>query len=214
MDAGHKSFRKPMEPKTGDGKLSGQAMEGANPFKLLQGYASDNTSKNDEENIPTNFDAEKGDFGSELRHETLREPNSKSKVESPTNVMQTDKLIHIVEVNSDKGEETVTIRDVSPQTKDSRNYDDSTGLESANLHKADARSNSSKLNVDEFGRLVREGVSDSDTSDSPSYAPRHARRTRKRSRSRSRTPHDRRSRRSPRRRKERRSRSHRFELDT
>lgn len=207
LDVGHKNFRKSSVPESGDGKLSGQAMEGANSFKLLQGYASDNTSKNDEENIPTNFDAEKGVFGSELRHETLREPNSKSKVESPGNVMQTDKVIHTVEVVSDKGEETVTIRDVSPQTKDSRNYDDSAGLESANLHKADARSNSSKLNVDEFGRLVREGVSDSDTSDSPSYARRHARRTRKRSRSRSQSPHDRRRRRSPRRRKERRSRS-------
>lgn len=235
-----KNFRQPSVPvlnsESGDGKLSDQAMEGANPFKLLQGYASDNTSEKDEENLLMNVgshsandgstNAEKGcDVGSELRHESLTESNrhilSKSMVESPRNVMQTDELsvlTHIVDGVSDRshrGEEPVIIRDVSPQTKDSRNYDDSTGLESANLPKADARSNSSKLNVDEFGRLVREGVSDSDTSDSPRYARRHARRTRKRSRSRSRSPHDRRRRRrSPLRRKERRSRSRRFELDS
>ncbi|XP_057804989.1 uncharacterized protein LOC131020285 [Salvia miltiorrhiza] len=67
-----------------------------------------------------------------------------------------------------------------------------------------------KPKVDEFGRLIREDVSDSDTSDSPRHVRRHARRTRKRSRSqsRSRSPHDRRRRRrSPWRRNERRGRS-------
>ncbi|GLT25183.1 hypothetical protein SLA2020_003280 [Shorea laevis] len=62
----------------------------------------------------------------------------------------------------------------------------------------------SQLKVDEFGRLVREGASDSDSDDSH-YIRRHGRRGR--SRSRSRSPLGRR-RRSLRRRREKRSRSH------
>ncbi|XP_048228487.1 serine/arginine repetitive matrix protein 2-like isoform X1 [Ricinus communis] len=62
--------------------------------------------------------------------------------------------------------------------------------------------------IDEFGRLVREGASDSDSDDSR-HARRHSKRGRSRSRSRSRSPTGRRKRRrrSPRRRRENRSRS-------
>lgn len=63
----------------------------------------------------------------------------------------------------------------------------------------------SQLKVDEFGRLVREGASDSDSDDSH-YIRRHDRRGC--SRSQSRSPLGRR--RSPRRRREKRSRSHRY----
>lgn len=78
-------------------------------------------------------------------------------------------------------------------------------LESGKSQKEDARSTSTSLKVDEFGRLVREGASDSD-SDDVRYSKRRGKRGR--SWSRSRSPHDRR-RRSPRRRKEKRSRSRR-----
>lgn len=77
-------------------------------------------------------------------------------------------------------------------------------LESGKSQKEDARRTSTSLKVDEFGRLVREGASDSD-SDDVRYTKRHGKRGR--SWSRSRSPHDRR--RSPRRRKEKRSRSRR-----
>ncbi|KAI3454804.1 hypothetical protein Pfo_011467 [Paulownia fortunei] len=234
----HKNSSQPSVPvvyaETGYGKLSGQLMEGANPFKLLEGYASDNTSENEGENLlgdvsppslndgSTNFDAQKGcNFGSKLRLESLSESNkhmlSKSMIESPRNVMEADKssfatgIVGEVSDKSHRGQESVSIgNSVTLQPKDpSGNYDANIGLEGANIHKPDIKSNSTKLNVDEFGRLVREGVSDSDTSDSSHYTRRHARRARKRSssQSRSRSPHDRRRRRSPWRRKERRGRS-------
>lgn len=239
-----KNFSQPSGPvvysETGYGKLSGQFMEGANPFKLVQGYSSDNISENEDENLlrdvdlpsandgSTNSDAEKGrDIGSELRHESQSESNKhmlpKSMIESPRNVMEADKsssVTGMVEEFSDtshRGQEPVSVgTHIASQPKDSsRNFDDNIGLEGASLHKLDMKSNSNKLNVDEFGRLVREGVSDSDASDSPPYTRRHARRARKRSRSqsRSRSPHDRRRRRrSPWRRKERRGRSRRLEF--
>ncbi|XP_010258014.1 PREDICTED: serine/arginine repetitive matrix protein 2-like [Nelumbo nucifera] len=74
------------------------------------------------------------------------------------------------------------------------------------LHKEDTQQASTPLKVDEFGRLVREGASDSD-SDGSRY---DGRRKRGRSRSRSRSPPGRRRRRrsrSPWRRREKRSRS-------
>lgn len=70
------------------------------------------------------------------------------------------------------------------------------------------RLGSSPIKIDEFGRLVREGGSDSD-SDDLHYRRRHKSR-RSRNSSESRSPVDRRrGRRSPRRRRERRSRSRR-----
>ncbi|XP_043703999.1 uncharacterized protein LOC122654087 isoform X2 [Telopea speciosissima] len=72
------------------------------------------------------------------------------------------------------------------------------------LRKEDAKQDHTPLKVDEFGRMVREGASDSD-SDGPRYSARRG----KRGRSRSRSPQDwrRKRSRSPWRRKERRSRS-------
>lgn len=73
-----------------------------------------------------------------------------------------------------------------------------------------AKCESASLKVDEFGRLVREGSSASD-SDS-GYTNRHERRRKRgRSRNRSRSPLDRRRMRSSRRRQEKRSRSRRYQ---
>lgn len=67
---------------------------------------------------------------------------------------------------------------------------------------------STKLKVDEFGRLIKEGASESDSDGSPRYTRRRGKRDR--SRSRSRSPHNRRRKRSPWRRKDRRGRSRSF----
>ncbi|PIN07625.1 Transcription factor Abd-B, contains HOX domain [Handroanthus impetiginosus] len=204
----HKNFREPSVPETGCGKLSGQQMEGANPFKLLQGYASDNTSEHEGEHLlgdvsrpsindgSTNFDAEMG-------CNLVSKPDMKS---SSAN----DKVEEFFD-KTPGGQESVSVdTSLAHQPKDSSgNHDANIGIGGANFHKPDMKSNSTKLNVDEFGRLVREGVSDSETSDSSHYTRRHSRRARKRSRSqsRSRSPHDRRRRWSPWRRKERHGRS-------
>ncbi|KAK6123153.1 hypothetical protein DH2020_043101 [Rehmannia glutinosa] len=224
----HNNASQPSGPvvfaETGDVKLSGQLMESANPVNLLQGYASDNTSENEGENLlgdvsspalndgSTNFDAQRGcAFGSN------KHMRPKSMTESPRNVMEAEKssfATGTLEEFSDKshrGQESVTISSALQSKIPSRISDANIGIEGAKSHKQDMKSNPTKLNVDEFGRLVREGVSDSDTNDSPDYTRRHARRARNRSssQSRSRSPRDRRRRRSPRRRKERRGRSRR-----
>lgn len=225
----HKIFGQPggsvVHSETGYGELPGQVMEGENPIKVVHGYSSNNTSDEDENlgdvdlasinDLSTKSDAEKEhDFGSYLSHKSLSESNLLP--DSARNVMEADKLpipTGTVEGFSDRchrGQEPVSSGTyvAHPSKDSSRNYDENFGLEETSAHKPDMKSD--KLKVDEFGRLVREDVSDSDTSGSPPYARRHVRRARKRSRSqsRSRSPHDRRRRRrSPWRRKERRGRS-------
>ncbi|XP_073159502.1 uncharacterized protein [Henckelia pumila] len=158
------------------GKLSDQLMEAESPFKLLQGYVTDDGSENDVKSPRV-----------DIRHSN-KHPPSKSMV---------------VSFAPGKTEE---FSDRNLKNQESTRV--GTDLEDANIQKPNVRSNDAKSNIDEFGRLVREGVSDSDTSDSPRYTRRHGRRGRRQSRSqsRSRSPRDRR-RRSPFRRKERRRRS-------
>ncbi|KAK6123130.1 hypothetical protein DH2020_043126 [Rehmannia glutinosa] len=88
---------------------------------------------------------------------------------------------------SHRGQESATISSALQSKIPSRISDANIGIEGAKSHKQDMKSNPTKLNVDEFGRLVREGVSDSDTNDSPDYTRRHARRARNRSSSQSRS---------------------------
>ncbi|KAG6386043.1 hypothetical protein SASPL_154929 [Salvia splendens] len=221
-----------IHPEPGYGELPGQAMNDANPAKIVQGYSSNSTSENEEGNLEdvslpstsdatTNYYAEKGhDVGSEDSCKSLSKSNKhvlpESVNRSPINVMQADKLdittgvVSKLSDRSHKGQKSVSSGTYTArQSKDSlRNYDESVGIEDANAHKPDTKAEKPK--VDEFGRLIRENVSDSDLSDSPRHVRRHARRTRKRSRSqsRSRSPYDRRRRRrSPWRRKERCDRS-------
>ncbi|KAL6584110.1 hypothetical protein OROMI_003399 [Orobanche minor] len=217
---------------TGCGKLSGQLMEGANAFNLLQCYASDNISENEGESLSgdvsspapnggsTNFDAqEECSMGLKVRVDSLSVSNKhthpKPMIASPRNAMEADKFSSptgIVEEFSDtsrRGHGSITTSAALRSKDPSRSYDVSTDLEVAKFHKQDRKIDPPELRVDQFGRLIREGVSnsDSDASDSPRYTRRHARRSRKRSssRSRSRSPHDRR--RSPWRRNGRRGRS-------
>lgn len=81
-------------------------------------------------------------------------------------------------------------------------------LVSGESHMEDMKCSSTEPKVDEFGRLVRKGTSDSE-SDDLRYS--RTRGKRARSRSRSRSPQGRRKR-SPRRRREKRSRSRRYEF--
>ncbi|KAL6497334.1 hypothetical protein OROGR_029263 [Orobanche gracilis] len=218
---------------TGCGELSGQIVERADAFNLLQCYASDNISENEGENLSgdvsspapdggsTNFDAqEECSMGLMVRVDSLSASNKhmhpKSMIASPRNAMGADKLsspVGIVEEFSDtnrRGHESITTSAALRSNDTSKSYDVSIDLEVARFHKQDRKIDPPELRVDQFGRLVREGVSDSDSdaSDSPRYTRRHATRSRKKSssRSRSRSPHDRR-RRSPWRRNERRGRS-------
>lgn len=193
----------------GSERLSGQITGGASPFRLLQGYASDDSAENDSENHKespvttspsinvefTSSDIDKGcNFGSKLSFHSLPEVDTTGKAKGSTDRSYGNQK----SVKDGYSSEIL-------QPKDSSiNFDVDAGLGSGSLQKADTKSSATKLNVDEFGRLVREGDSDSDISDSPRYTRRHSRRGRNRSRSHS--PNDRR-RRSPRRRIERRDRS-------
>ncbi|XP_075490446.1 uncharacterized protein LOC142528995 isoform X1 [Primulina tabacum] len=161
------------------GKLSNQLIGTATPFKLLQGYVTDDSSGNDVKSpcgdiSHSQFDTEKrDDFVSEL--ESNKHLPSKSTVLS----FAPGKTEEFSDRNlGDQGSIRV-----------------GTDLEDADSQKPNMRGNDAKLNVDEFGRLVREGVGDSDTSNSPRYTRRHERRGRKQSRSqsRSRSPPDGRS---------------------
>lgn len=220
-----KSPGRVVHSESGYGELHGLPMKGVNSFKIIQGYSSNSTSKNEDENLgdviplsingeTTKSDAKEGhDLGSVLRHKSMSDPESV--IGSPINMMQADKLaIPTGTVAESPDISSRGQRSVSKESKhSSRNRDKDIGLEEANADKPDLKSD--KVKVDEFGRLVREDVSDSDASDSPPHALRKSRRTRKRSRSqsRSRSPHDRRRRRrSPWRRTERRGRSRRLEL--
>ncbi|KAL2479237.1 uncharacterized protein Fot_48251 [Forsythia ovata] len=245
----HEYFSQPNAPvasaEGGSEKLSGQMTGGASPFRLLQGYASDDSVENEGENrignvIPvaispsiidgfTGSETGKGcNFGFELNPKSLPEDNklfgqvpssaacslllpSKSPIKSPRIMMEADTSFATGEnegsIDRSYGNQE-SVKDGNScetlQPKGSWTNFDVASLESGSLQKPDTKSSSTKLNVDEFGRLVREGASDSDTSDSQDYTRRRSRRGRNRSRSRS--PRDRR-RRSPRRRNERRGRS-------
>lgn len=223
-----KSPGRVVHSESGYGELHGQPMEGDNSFKIVQGYSSNSSSENEDENLgdvsplsinndeTTKSDAEEGhDLGSVLRHKSLSDPESV--IGSPINMMLADKFaITTGTVAESSNINNRGQRSVSKESKDSsRNRDKDNGLQEANAEKPDLKSE--KVKVDEFGRLVREDVSDSDASDSPPHALRKSRRTRKRSRSqsRSRSPRDRRRRRrSPWRRTERRGRSRRLELES
>ncbi|XP_057804992.1 protein transport protein sec31-like [Salvia miltiorrhiza] len=97
-----------VHPEPGSGELSCQLMKDANPSKILQGFSSNSTSENEEENlgdvslpsmsdVTTKYDAEKGHaVGSEGSRKSLSESNKhllpESVIGSPRSAMQADKL--------------------------------------------------------------------------------------------------------------------------
>lgn len=205
-------------------KFPGQIIKGASPFRLLQDYASDDSTENGdvpcaEDVIPVTaspsvtadtglhrdikYNLDSG-LGSERSCRTERSFEPSSEPESPVDVKEVK-----TSIATRTTDENVLIHENEAPISHGASVRD--GHEKGAGGGVDIVPESGKsqkemppLKIDEFGRLVKEGASDSDSDDSR-YARKRGKRGR--SRSRSRSPPDRRRRRSPLRRKERRSRS-------
>ncbi|KAI4335891.1 hypothetical protein L6164_014489 [Bauhinia variegata] len=203
---------------------SGQPIRSGSPIRLLQGYASDDTSDNEDGTCFSDVNVST-DIGSRNPFRAQKELGLLSKV-SP-NLVEEVKGTHTRSVSSETAdgclqhnlENHVSVNfSVSVEALQGKDGLSRAGTESGGKGysvqqedgKETSKFESTPFKVDEFGRFVREGAADSDSDDS------HYRRTRKKNRrrrssSRSRSPLDRRSRRrrrrSPWRRKDRRSRS-------
>ncbi|KAM3703424.1 hypothetical protein ACJW31_04G094900 [Castanea mollissima] len=230
-------------------KCSSEVIKGGSPFRLLQDYASDDSSENDDEprrevgsalmlsasvtdsaanshrdagcNLGT--DESKSSSRTEKGSGLLSKSNMPYKASEISPYLQKEvKDTGAASISSGTTDEHVDYNHknkvsishaVSPEAvreKDdlgSAGNDVSKGAISKKKNKEKKEKlESAHLKVDEFGRLIKEGGTDSDNEDSR-YTRRHNKRGRSRSRSRSQSPVDRRRRRSPRRRRERRSRS-------
>ncbi|CAL5414600.1 unnamed protein product [Camellia sinensis] len=238
----------------GSEKFPSELIKGASPFRLLQDYASDDSSEDDvkpclEEvgpvtasisttagatslngEILSNLQMDQGlmsvsssemAFGTFSKSVVACSPSmSPNALKFSTESQRTAREADVTSIASVKTEELVENNSrnqesidnaVSPevlQLKDTVDGVLNAAPDSGKSHsqKEDFKYASTLPKVDEFGRLVREGASDSDSED-PHYTRRRGKRGR--SWSRSQSPHDRR-RRSPRRGKEKRSRSRRF----
>ncbi|XP_009593595.1 uncharacterized protein LOC107816232 [Nicotiana tabacum] len=193
--------------------IRSQLMEVASPFRLIQGYASDDSLDNASENCHGNLGPLTVPPPSEVVTITAKTDTGKSPLSSvkPSNSVPKDDKESCAAVKfEDSFDNGVGNRlslktdtaNEGPHRENILSVDDS---DSFDLLKEDAKDKSPMRKVDEYGRLVREGVSDSDSDDSPRYKRRRGRRGR--SQSRSRSPYDRRKRKSPRKRQERRGRS-------
>ncbi|XP_059299846.1 uncharacterized protein LOC132052360 [Lycium ferocissimum] len=193
--------------------VDSQLVEAASPFRLIQGYASDDSLDNASENCL-------GDLGcltvpppSEVVTITARTDTGKSPLSSvkPSNSVARDDKESFAAVKFEdstdhsSGNRLSLKSDTAPGGPHGENVLGVDDNDSFVLVRKDAKDKSPTRKVDEYGRLVREGVSDSDSDDSPRYKRRHGKRGR--SRSRSRSPYDRRRRKSPRKRKDRWDRS-------
>ncbi|KAJ0106198.1 hypothetical protein Patl1_18920 [Pistacia atlantica] len=206
-------------------KNSSQLIKGVSPFRLLQEYASDDECVGpikDSSSLAvgatslltgtkSQYKTESG-FG---LHSGLNVFNKSANFPevSGTEVKENATASLASEITGeqvDKHEKQASSSHVeSPQALREKDHSEGACVEASlngkfqkeNEEKG-AKSASNLPKVDKFGRLVREGASDSD-SDDLSYNGRQ----KKRGRSRSRSPLDRRRRRSPRRRREKRSRS-------
>lgn len=218
-------------------EVPGELVRGTSPFRLIQGYASDDSSENDSdphlENVSpgavllqikegtTGLDALQIDIESKDSSEhdkgmgSLSVPvvegslNTTSKLPEPSTRTEdleekTGSYLVREQVEQDgHGRYSQTFVDggasiMDFKQKDRLEDDDTAGSKNGGAQKEDRNT---KLEVDEFGRMVKAGASDSDSDD---YTRRRGKRGR--SRSRSRSPIGRR-RRSPWRRRENRSRS-------
>ncbi|KAF2312872.1 hypothetical protein GH714_040929 [Hevea brasiliensis] len=210
---------------------SGQVMKGSSPFRLLQDYASNDSSENDEdshfkdanpETVSSLVAVSERGFGmlsesgmlyKALESSSYSQRGVKETVPISIATGPSTKLIDI-KLENQSSIDHATCHEALPKedasggaganVASSGKYEDSKD-KNAKLEGEDknAKFTSNAQKIDKFGRLVREGVSDSDSEDSH-----HAYRRNKRGRSRSRSPLDRRRRNHhPRRRREKRSRS-------
>lgn len=212
-----------------------QLVKGAIPFRLLQDYASEGCSDDeahDEDSVPSTaiiatevrskIDDKKNEdnFGADLGPKSPLASNKESNLPSGSQdfSLNSQDVTLDADVTSAMGKSKFVVNVYNDQglVEDGVSHGPllkENALTDANVEasscKKDAMSVSTKVKVDKFGRLIREGASDSDSDGSPRYTGRRGKRDR--SRSRSRSPHDRRRRRrSPRRRKERHGRSRRY----
>ncbi|XVF11772.1 hypothetical protein REPUB_Repub08aG0057000 [Reevesia pubescens] len=202
---------------------SGQLAKGGSPFRLLQDYASDDNSEKDvetgTENTNVSFGAKLGrDAGSSLENSSSpRQPEKGFEPLSLSSMPCAVASSEVVEgtittsiVNGNEHTDNKPVQQVSTNKAASgevlqkENVMVGASVDIVKFSKEDRQEEQnvnlgSQHKVDKFGRLVRNGASDSDSDDLP-YIGRH-----RRGRSHSRSPPDRRTRRSPRRRREKRS---------
>lgn len=212
-------------------KFPGQTVKGASPFRLLQDYASDDSTENSdmpctEDVIPVTLPPSVSDDTSLHKDTTYNLESGLGTKQSCQTGMNFEPLSELESLRDGKEvvktsiairttDEHVVIPEnqacISPGAADKASHEKGTGSGVDTV--PDGRKPQKEmppLKVDEFGRLVKEGASDSDSDDSH-YTRKRSRRGRSRSRSRS-PPGRRRRRRSPLKRKERRSRSPRYAL--
>lgn len=228
--------------------VSNQSITVNSPFRLLQDYASENSSENDLDaffedvnvviapsSVTTSVKSSHKDAGShfEIGSESLcmTDKMSGMQYESRRSKFSLDTK---KEVKGTRTTLTIESHEAS-QGKDASNGAPIDIVSKRNKSQGGKKTKSESVlpKVDEYGRLVREGSSDS-SSDGSRYNKRHSKRGRSRSRgrirsrsrshsrsrirsrsrsrtrSRSRSPLDSRRRRSPRRRREKRNRSPRY----
>ncbi|KAG7955103.1 hypothetical protein I3843_11G053700 [Carya illinoinensis] len=226
----------------------GEPIKGGSPFRLLQGYASDDSSENDDKphcedgcpltlspsitplamnsnrdsshNLGTDvvskgfYETEKG-FGlhseSSIAHKAPEVTSDSQKVVKDTGTASISSGTTDEHVDYNHENQVAISHAASHEALLEKDDLGGTGIDvskSAMSQKKNKEKNtkleSTPLKVDEFGRLVKDDATDSDTDDSH-----HTRRRTKRGRSRSRSqsPIDRSRRSRPRKRRERRSRS-------
>lgn len=212
----------------------GQLMRSGSPIRLLQEYASDESSDNEDEGRAADANAftisagaDPGVLAAHKDFESYLETDIGSKSpsgsqkglvqESEETCKRSDSRTSDGCVEHNLGSQ-VSVNFSSPieafQRKDGLG---GSASKSGNAEQGDERKTSkletTVLKVDEFGRHLRDGATDSDSDESRGHQSRRTNR-RDRSRSRSRSPLDRRSRRrrSPPRRKDKRSQSRRYVL--
>ncbi|KAK6250094.1 hypothetical protein SCA6_004099 [Theobroma cacao] len=208
---------------------SSQLAKGGSPFRLLQDYASDDNTEKDVENCVENTCVSLGanlhrDAGSSLENVSSHCKTEKGFgplyiLSMPCAVASSEVVEGTVTTSSINGNEHVDNKHVhqisihhaaSMEVFQKENVMVGASVDSARFSKVNRQEEENgtlgftQQKVDKFGRLARDGASDSD--DDSHYIGRH-RRGRSWSRSQSRSPPDRRRRRSPRRRREKRSRS-------
>lgn len=208
-------------------KKSSQLIEGGSPFRLLHDYAADDISGNDKEQHPDGVrplkDSSSVAVGASGPHRNIGLNISPKSVNFHEDLGRESEEIVMASFTSGTTDENVHRKHKNPayvgHAESSQDFQKKNALEDAGVEiclkgnfqnqyaEKGAKSASNFLQVDEFGRLVREGASDSDSDDS-----RYNGRQGKRGRSQSRSPLDRRRKRSLWMRRERRSRSRRYGL--
>lgn len=197
-------------PGMGSEKCPAQRAEGPSPFSLIQGYASDDSldnNNNDNDEIQVENASLAIGSGSIGVQTIANEDAGRSPECSPVSqsaVSETDRTPNVAEKSTDASSDTANEECI--QKNSLRDDNTKIAFDISNLPREDVKNSSGFLKIDEFGRLAREGSSDSDSGDSPRYTRRRGKR--ETSWSRSRSPYDRR-RWSPRRRKDKRGRSRR-----